>query len=166
MYRPSHFILIIACILFSNSLVAQSIDRNTINAEGSSVSTGSLNVSYSIGETVVGTETGTIILTQGFQQPTFMVDEEPPPALGLENITSQIEVYPNPASDFVNFRNGDMNIEKMEITIYNLSGQIQDLALIQDEEIKIDIRTLVPGEYFIRLEGPNQYALFKLLKIN
>ena len=154
-------------ILLQPVLLAQSLERSTVNTAGSSASLSPGTISYSIGETFVGTSTsGSIVLTQGFQQPPFLVDTEPEPELGLEDLTQLIEIYPNPANDFINLRMQNGTLDNLIITVYNINGQVQKVPVIRNTEIQLDIQQLTAGEYFIRLSGNDRYALFKLLKIN
>ena len=61
--------LLILCI-WGNYLAAQQIGRKVISTAGSSIDLGTINVSYTIGEIVISTESNeSVILTQGFQQP-------------------------------------------------------------------------------------------------
>jgi len=152
-------------VLLSTSVHAQSIERSTINAGGKSVDVGTIHISSSIGEAFSGTKNGTsLIVTQGFQQPSFLTNEVP--ALGLEDISILIEVYPNPAKDFVNLRRIDESLDESSLRVYNLTGQVQVVPVTINQEIQLDIRSLAKGEYFIRLVRNDQFAIFKLLKIN
>jgi hypothetical protein len=75
---------------------------------------------------------------------------------GLENKfeTSEIEVYPNPAIDFI-YLSLRTTQDKLTYSIYNLSGQlIQTETLTQQEEnYMVDISDLNAGLYILKVNG-------------
>lgn len=67
-------IILIISILFSTTLVAQSIYKSSIDSGGASVSNGNIQVAYTIGEVNVQEFTaGNISLSEGFISKAFEV---------------------------------------------------------------------------------------------
>jgi hypothetical protein len=81
-------------LLLPGWLCAQTIDRQVLCATAALSVNNGVALSHSLGETVVATaQSGTSLLTQGFQQPDFL-------PLGLPAANASvpaIEVFPNPA---------------------------------------------------------------------
>ncbi len=61
---------------------------------------------------------------------------------------SQLTIYPNPASDFINFMSDD-NIRNIEL--YNLTGQEVYGAEVNVNNYKLDVSTLLQGFYLVKL---------------
>lgn len=79
----------LCCLLCGGSLMAQEL----IASAGQTASGSSVQLSYSLGEVATASLAGSVILTQGFQQPyvtTTRLREAPPLALA---------VFPNPVTD-------------------------------------------------------------------
>jgi len=92
--------------------VAQSVSPQVIATAGNYSEAGGISLSWTLGEPVIETATGTgVILTQGFQQPDYsLVVIEHVPAANLD-----VNVFPNPT-------NGNLNIQWV--------GEIQTPAII------------------------------------
>lgn len=112
---------IILCV-FSILANAQSLTPQVIASAGNSSTVGNVNLSYTVGEMAM-VETfanGNTILTQGFQQPEFMVSsilESEKTALG------SFAVYPNPANAEVFFGYEFPNEGSVEVAIYDVAGK-------------------------------------------
>jgi hypothetical protein len=73
-----------------------------------------------------------------------------------------INVFPNPASDRVNFDSGASENEIRNISIFNAMGQ--SLATPAIEQNQIDISGLPDGLYFIHLEFEDKRLIRKVIK--
>jgi len=79
----------------------------------------------------------------------------------ISEITNNIQIYPNPASDFINIKT--KNYDKTKISIFNISGEL----LINKYFInntKLDIKNLKKGIYFIKIETDKEIITKKLIK--
>lgn len=78
----------------------------------------------------------------------------------FENFNS-ISVYPNPVKDNLVIENpNQIQIEKIEV--FNMTGQkIKTFTTISDS---INLESLNPGIYLIKVMGKNEFNLFKVLK--
>jgi len=63
--------------------------------------------------------------------------------------SSDVSVYPNPASDFISIKNASKN---SEILIYDLTGKIVDKSVLNDDG-KINIQHLEIGTYIIKINN-------------
>ena len=71
-------------------------------------------------------------------------------------IPSEIEIYPNPASDFVNFDIEMQNVQSASIVIYNMMGQEVVRQYIKDSHVSINVSDLTDGIYFYSLIVNNE----------
>lgn len=92
-----------------------------------------------------------------------------PLGLGYLPKSNLINVYPNPTQDFVNLEFQGTNSEPVDVLIVNNIGGIvfhQSLKISkQSNMIKIDVRNLIPGFYFIKVTVGSQEHLHKFSKI-
>ncbi len=84
-------------------------------------------------------------------------------ALNIENISNNIDIYPNPANDFIFIRNSE-NIKS--ISISDISGKIiSENEYKNSNEISIDISKMAKGIYFIKLTDNKNIFTKKIIKI-
>jgi hypothetical protein len=84
-------------------------------------------------------------------------------ALNVENISDNIDIYPNPANDFIFIRNSE-NIKS--ISISDISGKIiSENEYKNSNEISIDISKMAKGIYFIKLTDNKNIFTKKIIKI-
>lgn len=83
---------------------------------------------------------------------------------GVENQSgqNQLEIYPNPAEDFI-FVNGITS--QGTINLVNINGQLVNEYIVNPTSINmLDIRSLIPGIYFIQFVGENPSLVYKVVK--
>lgn len=111
-------------------------------------------------------------LTQGFQQPNFNL-------VGLEDeqFVELFEVFPNPASDFLNVRYQLRHPGLVTLRLFSLNG-VEVMPLYEDRygsglrEEAFDIQGIAQGMYFLRVEykapgkGIDHISHFKINVIN
>ena len=135
-------------LLISFNMHAQSLERKVIASGGASI-TSPLQVDYTIGEMAVETATvsNTIILTQGFQQPYYVI-------IPNNNIFPYLVIYPNPAAGNALARFVLAAPAKMTISIYDATGKLLSSEQVNytNGEMQYIIRSKVwsQGTYFIR----------------
>ena len=71
-------------------------------------------------------------------------------------ISSEIEVYPNPANDFVNFDVEMNGVQSASIVINNIMGQKVISQDISDSHVSINVSDLADGIYFYSLIVNNE----------
>ena len=82
----------------------------------------------------------------------FFVGEENEPTEIEENVSSLIEIYPNPASNMVNI----IAPENSELVIYNATSNEVKRLITEQKNTTIDISNLPDGIYFIVVDGHAQ----------
>lgn len=83
---------------------------------------------------------------------------------GIEKNQSQpqINIFPNPANDFVNITLSNINTDITEINIVNVLGQqLSNVERTGNHQFSSDISRLSPGVYFIRINGERGNYIYK-----
>lgn len=76
-----------------------------------------------------------------------------------DQIPSGLYVFPNPSSDFIKI--SGLN-DLQEVSVYNLNGQMMK-QWVKPLEL-YNIKSLIPGNYLIKVKSENQINVIKLLK--
>jgi hypothetical protein len=155
-----------AVILFSlalNGLQAQ----QTIPSSGGDASGSGGSVSYSIGQMVYTTNTGTNgSVAQGVQQPfeisvVTSVDE-------AKDITLQCTAYPNPATDLLTLKidaSAKLSIQSLSYQLFDVSGKLLETKKVEGSETSIAMGSLVPATYFLKvIQNNKEIKTFKIIK--
>jgi hypothetical protein len=143
-------VLILLLFSWANGFSQQLSHQVLVPAAGLST-TGSLSYSQTIGETATEIISSSgFVFTQGFQQPGVRFSPENPPE------GNGVDVYPNPATDFIRIKLfGDVP-RKFKIDIINISGMVvssmtmnfnDKFFLVQPMEVS----KLKYGFYFVRV---------------
>lgn len=146
---------------------AQSLERSVIGSAGGFSSSGNVQISWTAGETVVNTASaGSVILTQGFQQP-----EQKSNHVVSVDLNQVIAVYPNPSNGIFNvaFNTEMPGNSSFTTELFDGAGK---LALRYEKidlnagPARIDISSLPAGLYTLRLINTEQEsATFRLTVI-
>jgi len=153
--------LIVLCLLvYGTTIQAQ----NTIAATGSNATGAGGSVSYTVGQVVCTSNTGTAgLVSQGVQQP-----YEISVITGLEEakgISLEIVVYPNPATDFVKLKIKNYEIDNLRFQLFDINGILLQSKKIEENEIAISLGALLPATYFLKLNDNNiEIKTFKIIK--
>ena len=157
------FVIGILCML---SVSGQQLSPEVISSAGDYFVGTNATLSWTIGEDVIETFTGTnCILTQGFQQPFISVTG----IKKLEEKNLEIKVFPNPASDFLNVR--FIATEKIDLIIelIDLNGKVllNEKVVTYPLITQISLKYVKPGSYFLRIRTVNGEILeiYKIQKI-
>lgn len=77
---------------------------------------------------------------------------------------NNIVIAPNPISDFIQIQ--FEAITTGSINLYNALGkQIISEAVIEAADVKIDVRNLNAGEYFVEIQSGKRIGIYKLIKL-
>ncbi len=153
-----------ADIDLSGVFVDEDGDALTYTAESSNNSIISVSVSNStltLTEAGTGTITITITADDGSGQTTsnsFEVEVSEIP-LGLDEEIS-IEVYPNPATDYINI-NTD---KKVIIDLINLHGQT--IQTVDGTNVRMDVRNISTGTYLLKISDGKSSVTRRIIKAN
>jgi len=151
--------------LFYLQASAQSITPDVVASSGAHFTTGSAQLSWTLGEPLTDTHTGSSnILTQGFHQTELLItalDEASP-------LLPYINVYPNPTADRVTLHvtraESDMRAE-----LYDMHGKLLLTERMgRDEQTRqIDLGTLPSAFYILRVtaQGNDRATSFRIQRI-
>ena len=158
-------VLTLVAAFFTIQLInAQSISPQVIASAGNYATNGGYSVSWTLGEPVIATATnGSTTLTQGFQQPTYNV-------LSITNGKIEgfeVNVYPNPATDFVviDWKTDENNL--LYITLYDVTGKMiseKSYSASQDK-VSINLSQLASAQYLLEVRNKNN-SIAKVFQIS
>jgi len=79
-----------------------------------------------------------------------------------------IQVYPNPATEFINVKFEAPQAKRVKLTIYNILGTSVELEteVVDEFEIKIKVKDLATGYYFVAVsdDSSSLRSTYKFLK--
>jgi hypothetical protein len=129
---------------------AQSIERAVVSSQGEVKSASGIELSYTVGESVVTTETNsTLIISQGFQQGYPQVEDT---TTSSEEFVQDLnlKLYPNPSQNQVFV--SDVASRSFSLSVFDDLGKMvhaQNLELNQNEQ-HIDLSNWSVGTYHFR----------------
>jgi len=152
-----YFLLCLICFL-SSALQAQEV----VTTSGGYGSSSSAKVTWTIGEPVTETVTGTnSILTQGFNQGDLIITIIKDPELSGLNI----KAYPNPASDHLKISVGNSELDYLDYILFDIRGQVIKKNKLKGVQSEIPMGNLAPSTYFLKIYKNNtEIAIFKIIK--
>ncbi len=148
-------------IAFSLSTVSA---QTSVNATGGNVSGSGGSASYSVGQVVYTTHTGTNgSVAQGVQQPyeisVVSAIEE------AKGITLSVSAYPNPTSDYLILEVTDFSLSPLTFYLYDMNGKLLQTQKITNNLTSIVMSNLVPATYFVKvIQEKNEVKTFKIVK--
>lgn len=156
---------IITAFMFSLGLIAGLNAQETISSTGGEASGEGGSISYTIGQLVYSTLTGTNnnSIAQGVQQ-AFEISVVSGIA-EAEEINLEVLAYPNPATDFVTLKINDVDEVQYMAFMYNINGRLIKNIEITDYETQIAMHDLVPSIYFLKvIKNEKEVKVFKIIK--
>jgi hypothetical protein len=153
---------LIAFCLFGSGTTMQA--QNTIPASGGNISGGGGTVSYSVGQVVYTTNTGSNgSVAQGVQQPfeiSVVTSVEEAKGISLE-----IVLYPNPATDFIILKIENCEIENLSYQLIDINGNLLLSNKVESNETNIAMSNRVSGTYFLNVtDNKKIIRTFKIIK--
>ncbi|MEI8203858.1 MAG: T9SS type A sorting domain-containing protein [Bacteroidota bacterium] len=137
----------------------QTIDGSGGNATG----TGGTS-SYSVGQIVYSTHSGTNgSVAQGVQQP-----YEISVVIGIEEakgISLNCSIYPNPTSDFLILKVENYPKNNLTYKLFDINGKLIANDKTEANETKIQMSNLADASYFLQIsDGNKELKTFKIIK--
>jgi len=157
--KKNLFIFIL--LLHATFINGQTLSPSVLSASGAFYSAGGYLLSQTVGElAMVQTFTsGNSILTQGFQQPEPIltgINENELPESG-------VQIYPNPASDFIYLVFTNNNADDFQIKFFNAVGQLVNSSRQKKHnQVILDVRKVSSGLYFLQIESSTIKQTLKL----
>ena len=160
-------VLLLFLLTSGASLFSQQLSNQVMVPAAGLTTAGVINYSQTIGETSVEIISGSgFVLTQGFQQPGMKISDTSP------HLGTGVEVYPNPATEFIYVKLFGSVARNFRIEIINLTGTvIKSMAMnfITDYDYieQIDVTGLKLGFYFVRVISDDSIVkrIFKIEKM-
>jgi len=138
--------------------------QNAIPASGGNASGSGGTSSYTVGQVVYTTFTGTNgSAAQGVQQP-FEISiitaiEE------AKDISLEIVVYPNPATDFIKLKIENYEVKNLRYQLYDINGSLLQDNKIVGNETNIVMSNYMSATYFLKVTDNNKLIkTFKIIK--
>ena len=138
--------------------------QTSINATGGNASGSGGSASYSVGQVVYTTNTGTNgSVAQGVQQP-FEISvvtaiEE------AKGINLSVSAYPNPTTDYLTLEVNEFELSNLNFQLYDISGKLLQNEKITGNQTSIVMSNLVPATYFVKvIQGNKEVKTFKIIK--
>lgn len=157
--------LAIASILLINSVNAQDIDRQVVANSGGFTTTSTVQLSYTLGETVIEySSTPEAILSQGFQQE----NAETVSLHDLEGTEFQLIAYPNPFINSIEIKSEQL-IDDVNFELTDVNGKIVPIHLQEiasGSHWKIVLLNPSMGNYFLTISAFGQQEIIQLLALN
>lgn len=138
--------------------------QNSVNTSGNNLTGVNGTVSYSVGQVIYTTNTGTNgSNSQGVQQP-FEISEVLS-SIDYSSIVKDLKIYPNPSSNLLILNISNFNDIKLDFEILDINGKI----LITEKNLKheniIDITSFSNAVYFLKINHENEaIKTFKIIK--
>ena len=138
--------------------------QNTIPATGGNATGAGGTSSYTVGQVVYITNTGTNgSSAQGVQQPyeisVVSGNEE------AQDISLEIMVYPNPTTDFIQLKIENYEVLNLRYQLYDINGSLIKDNIIDGSETSIVISSLMPATYFLKVtDNMKVVKTFKIIK--
>ncbi len=138
--------------------------QTSVNATDGDVSGSGGSVSYSVGQVVYTTHTGTSgSVAEGVQQP-----YEISVVTGLEEakgINLSVSAYPNPTTDYLTLEVKDVELLNLHFQLYDMNGKLLQNEKITGNQTNIVMSNLVVATYFVKIiQGNKEIKTFKIIK--
>jgi hypothetical protein len=154
----------VATLLSFTFLLSTVSAQESVNATGGDASGSGGSASYSVGQMVYTTYTGTSgSVAQGVQQP-FEISV----VTGIEEanvINLSVSAYPNPAIDYLTLSIAEFDASNLSYQLYDMKGKLLQTKNLIGTETHIDMSTYVQSAYFVKvIQGNREIKTFKIIK--
>ena len=147
------------CLGLMSTQAQEAIPASGGNASGSGGST-----SYTVGQIVFNTITGTSgSVAQGVQQPyEISTTIGIPAAKGIELVCS---AFPNPTQDYLTIKVENYDLKNLSYQLYDANGKLLGNEKLSSNQTKINMVGLAVAIYYVRiLDKSNEVKTFKIIK--
>lgn len=161
--------LIVATLLTFNFSLLTVSAQESINTTGGNASGSGGTASYTVGQPICQTHTGSNgSVAEGVQQP-----YEISVVIGIDSaigINLSIKAYPNPTADNLTLTiDGDVktihDLSLMYFQMYDFQGKLLQNQQIESNQTSIEMRNFEPATYFVKvIKGQKEVKTFKVIK--
>src|SRR5690554_4983170 len=138
--------------------------QTSVNATGGNASGIGGSASYSVGQVVYTTNTGTNgSVAQSVQQPyeisvATRLNE-------VKGINLSVSAYPNPTTVYLTLEVKDFELSTLYFQLYDMNGKLLQNEKITGNQTSIAMGNLVPANYFVKvIQGNKEVKTFKIIK--
>lgn len=138
--------------------------QTAVPATGGNASSSGGSVSYSVGQVVCTTNTGTNgTVVQGVQQPyVISVLTAIEQAKGIK---LSVRAYPNPTNDYLTLEVKDFDLSNLSFQLYDMTGKLLQKEQITGIQTSIVMSNLVPASYFVKIiQEAKEVKTFQIIK--
>ena len=151
--------IIILILSLAGSVVSA---QQVVSSNGDSQSAAAVEVSWTLGETVIETLiVGSNTLTQGFHQTKLTITAVSEVLIpGLE-----IRVFPNPTPEIITIHFSEY-VEGSRFWLYDLRGKLLENKLISSADTEINMKNYASGQYILKLTNKSRQSIqtFQIIK--
>ena len=142
--------------------------QEALSTTGGEASGDGGTASYTIGQVVYTTQTGTggNSTAQGVQQP-----YEISVVSGIteaKGISLKVSAYPNPTTSYLIVKvdaSTTLSIQKLQYLVFDINGKLLQTVKATGQETTIETNNLVNGSYFVKvIDNKNEIKVFKIVK--
>ncbi len=140
-------VLILLTFAFSLSTATA---QESVNATGGDASGSGGSASYTVGQLVYQTHTGTSGSVMGGVQQPYEITV----VTGLEDakgINLSVSAYPNPTTDYLELKVESKKLKGLIYQLYDLNGKLLQSEKIISNQTSIVMSNLVPATYFVKV---------------
>lgn len=137
--------------------------QEAIPAAGSDATGTGGSASYSVGQVLYTTESGSNgSAAKGVQQPYEIFATV---GIKLTSISLGLDVYPNPATDILILRVEDITLLSLSLQLYDIHGKLLEGQKIVENSTSIKMENLPCSTYFLKvLQNQRGIKTFKIIK--
>lgn len=149
-----------ALFTFTFSVSAQ----ESLNATGNNALGSGGSASYSIGQLIYQTHTGTNgSVSEGVQQP---YEISIVTAIEIaKGVNLSVTAYPNPTTDYLTLSINELDFSNLSFQLYDIKGKLLQNEKITDQQTSIVMSNLATAIYFVKvMQGNIEIKTFKIVK--
>jgi hypothetical protein len=152
-------ITLVACLLLATKLI---YSQQTIPATGGDATGSGGSSSYTVGQLVYTTNTGSGSVIQGVQQSIELFTLSNPE---LTTVNLSAVIYPNPTSDYVVLKISDTALYNLSYHLIDINGKAISNGSLTNGDTQINMQQLAVGMYILKVNQNNQeLKTFKIIK--
>ena len=139
--------------------------QQTTTTAGGEATGSSGSSSFTVGQTVYTTNTGTNgnSQAQGVQQP-FEISVVSG-IVEAKGINMTVSAYPNPTTGFLTVTVKNYKTTNLQYLVYDISGKLLQTVKATATETQINISKYVPATYFVKvIDNNKEIKVFKIIK--
>lgn len=138
--------------------------QTSVNATGGNASGSGGSASWSVGQVVYQTHTGTSgSVVEGVQQPyeiSVVIAIEEAAAINLS-----VSAYPNPTTDYLTLEVEEFELSNLNFHLFDMQGKLLQSEKITGIQTIIVMNNFVSATYFVKvIQNNREVKVFKLIK--